>query len=368
MKKTLIVIMVLISNLLLGQSVYTFSGDGNWTDPKNWDGGLVPPNNLISGQEIIINPTGVCNLNILLTLTNGAKLTVNPGKQFTLIGDKKISTTGLIYSSYNSVTTGGIIINDAGSSVVSRGVCWDTTSNPTVTKNVGKTSDGSGSGAFTSLITKLGSDTLYYVRAYFINTTDTFYGNELTVRMPPVVAPNYFTDQRDGQIYYFKQIGTQVWMTSNLNYNTPDSWCNDDNLDNCGTYGRLYNFSSALTAAPLGWHIPTSNEWKTLLDYLEGSSIAGGKMKDNIYWDAPNTGATNSSGFNAIGGGYRGPDGASGYGRPTRRAFWWGIDYQSIASHMYLSYNSEEAILTTPEEIDQPHEKTYGYSIRCIKD
>ena len=57
---------------------------------------------------------------------------------------------------------------------------------------------------------------------------------------------------------------------------------------------------------PEGWHMPTKKEWQNLLDYLGGSQIAGGKLKETgtVHWKPPNTAATNETGFKALPGGY----------------------------------------------------------------
>ena len=74
-------------------------------------------------------------------------------------------------------------------------------------------------------------------------------------------------------------------------------------------YGLLYNWYAVTkpTFAPIGWHVSTWNEWNTLVAYLGGSSVAGGKLKEigTTHWSVPNTGATNSSGFTGLGAGHR---------------------------------------------------------------
>ena len=74
-------------------------------------------------------------------------------------------------------------------------------------------------------------------------------------------------------------------------------------------YGLLYNWYAASDAnfATSGWHVPSYTEWTTLITYLGGSSVAGGKLKETgtVHWASPNTGATNESGFTGLPGGYR---------------------------------------------------------------
>ena len=83
------------------------------------------------------------------------------------------------------------------------------------------------------------------------------------------------TDSRDGQAYMTMKIGNQVWMAENLNYEMADSYCYDDRTSNCSKYGRLYTWDAAMKACPLGWHLPTQNEWKTLFAMAGGENTAG---------------------------------------------------------------------------------------------
>jgi uncharacterized protein (TIGR02145 family) len=124
-----------------------------------------------------------------------------------------------------------------------------------------------------------------------------------------------FTDSRDGKIYITVKIGTQTWFAENLAYKT-NKGCvayaqNDSNITK---YGYLYDFEAAKMACPSGWHLPSKNEWFTLLNYLGGDSIAGMKLKLAGEWkNSPNNrimgykindSATNESGFSALPAGY----------------------------------------------------------------
>src|SRR5262245_1407141 len=77
----------------------------------------------------------------------------------------------------STAVSGGNITDDAGSSVTARGICWSTSPNPTIDHF--KTSQGSGTGAFSSLLASLQASTTYYVRAYATSKKGTAYGNEL---------------------------------------------------------------------------------------------------------------------------------------------------------------------------------------------
>jgi len=89
-----------------------------------------------------------------------------------------LTTTAASGVSTNSAVSGGNITNDGGATVSARGVAYGTSSAPTIAGSV--TSNGSGSGVFTSTISGLSSGTAYFVRAYATNSAGTAYGNEVT--------------------------------------------------------------------------------------------------------------------------------------------------------------------------------------------
>ena len=181
-------------------------------------------------------------------------------------------------------------------------------------------------------------------------------------------------------------IGTQVWMGENLDvctYRNGDripectdpvewanlttgAWCYYNNDPSTGEiYGKLYNcyaVNDPRGLAPAGWHIPTDEEWTTLTDYLGGSDVAGGKLKETgtSHWSSPNTGATNDYGFTALPGGYNPGDGSFiGYGT---LGFWWTFsqdNQRAITRHLT---NSNATIIRD----DILHQR--GCSVRCIKD
>ena len=134
------------------------------------------------------------------------------------------------------------------------------------------------------------------------------------------------TTDYDGNNYGTVTIGAQVWMTENLrvthyrtgvaipNVTDNTAWsalttgaCSDyaNTPANSVIYGKLYNWyavSDTRNIAPAGWHVPTNAELTTLITYLGGETLAGGKMKETgtAHWGSPNTGATNESGFAAL--------------------------------------------------------------------
>ena len=168
-----------------------------------------------------------------------------------------------------------------------------------------------------------------------------------------------FTDERDGKTYKTVRVGNQTWMAENLNYNTSNSWCNE-----CETYGRLYNYQSALTACASGWHLPSDDEWSTLVSNCGGDSIAGRKLQETdttSTWYSPSKGATNETGFTALLGGCRDINGkiylVGGIG------LYWSSSERNRGSAW------DRGLLYNYSNIYRFHDrKKEGLSVRCIKD
>lgn len=184
-----------------------------------------------------------------------------------------------------------------------------------------------------------------------------------------------FTDDRDGQKYKAVCIGGQNWMAENLNYNAPGSVCYENNSANCSIYGRLYDWATLMQGAassnsspshvqgvcPKYWHVPSIEEWVTLVDNLGGSPKAGGALKDVTRWTSPNGGATNSSGFSALPGGRY--DAVTSFGDLGNYGVWWSssITTGTLASNLFLSYSAARAAYGEWETSSK-------ISCRCVKD
>lgn len=124
-----------------------------------------------------------------------------------------------------------------------------------------------------------------------------------------------FTDSRDGQNYKtisFKEDSTGktiTWLAQNLNYKVEGSYAYNDNENNRNEFGLLYTWDAAKKACPGGWHLPTDSEWTVLVDQFGGMDNAGEALKSIKGWSEDGNG-TNTSGFNALAGGIRRPDGS----------------------------------------------------------
>ncbi|MBK7887686.1 MAG: hypothetical protein IPJ86_10465 [Bacteroidetes bacterium] len=291
-----------------------------------------------------------------------------------------ISTSAVSTITGTTAISGGTISSDGGSAVISRGVCWSTSPSPTVALAT-KTINGSGTGSFTSNISGLSINTKFYVRAYATNTVGTAYGNELsfTTLNPPLDI--------DGNAYDTVVIGTQVWMSKNLRvskYRNGDpiptnlsntTWQNttsgayaiyNNTTTNDSIYGKLYNWYAVADPrglCPVGWHVPSDAEWTTLANFLGGSAVAGGKMKavSNL-WTPPNDGATNSSGFSGLPGGYRNNFGSYSY--IGSGGHWWSSTQDSTPPNAWYRtlYFDDDGVF--PSNYD----KSIGFSVRCVRD
>ncbi|KAB2877351.1 hypothetical protein F9K33_16510 [bacterium] len=262
-----------------------------------------------------------------------------------------------------SASGGGNVTDDGGAPVIAMGVCWSPSQNPTIADN--KTSDGLETGSFASHITGLAPSTTYYVKAYATNSIGTNYGLQETFTTSAPYQTGTFTDPRDGRLYQTVTVGTQTWMSENLEYRTSSgSWYYNDDSSTYHTYGRLYTWDSALTSSPPGWHLPSITEWTTLISFLGGTDVAGGKLKEAgvVHWTTPNAGATNESGFTAIPGGYRGYQ--SNFDNVGYNCTWWSATGNPQAPAAYaIALNYEN-----PNVGQIWHVALHAFNVRCIKD
>jgi uncharacterized protein (TIGR02145 family) len=142
-------------------------------------------------------------------------------------------------------------------------------------------------------------------------------------------------------------------------------WYNNDSNQDYA-YGKLYNWFTVTDPrklCPVGWHIPTEADWNTLIAFLGGVNLAGGKMKETglKYWDDPNTGATNESGFSGLPGGLR--DFNGNFVFKGASGFWWGTPAGNNGDAYTQSLNTSSTAATNFYE-----DRRSGAAVRCIKD
>ncbi len=187
-------------------------------------------------------------------------------------------------------------------------------------------------------------------------------------------AKTSFTDPRDGQVYGIKKVGNLTWMKENLRFDVPDdSWCFDDDEENCAELGRLYTFQAALKACPVGWRLPTDNDWLDLEKALgmaqnqwlvDGYNInRGGGVGQKLKVGGSSGLDFKISGFASVGGGEPEFDGIDD-DRP--RSYFWTAT-RSIANNQTIAFRRR--IEANNGNIYRFRNPTEGYavSVRCVQ-
>ncbi|MDD4645014.1 MAG: fibrobacter succinogenes major paralogous domain-containing protein [Bacteroidales bacterium] len=299
-----------------------------------------------------------------------------------------VVTSPITDSSAQTVTAGGDVTDDGGEKVTHRGVCWAVNPTPTIDDSI--TKDGSGTGPFVSIMKGLSPGKNYYYRAYATNAIGTAYGSAISITTNSVQAgTDSIYDARSSRYYRTQIIGSQTWMAENLAY-LPTVWGQDTgsltepfyyvygydstlvdiatDSANFKAYGVLYNWPAALSACIPGWHLPTVDDWKVLIETI--GAPAGGKLKEignttkdpqKAHWESPNTGATNESGFNGLPGGERYSRGGFRY-LHQYGAYWTATAHNDTTTWVkHLYYNN---IQLSQDWFSNAN----GFSVRCVKD
>ena len=273
------------------------------------------------------------------------------------------------------------VTSDGGSEVSERGLYHGTATNPETTGT--KLQIGSGTGTFSTSLTGLIEGTTYYVKAYAINSVGTAYSNEVSFT---TLGGETVTDY-DGNIYQIITIGTQTWMAENIktthfangefiplitdNATWTGSitgaycWYNNNETTYKDIYGALYNWYTVVdgrSVCPTGWKVPSDSEWTTLITFIGGANIAGGKLKEagTSHWNGLNADGTDEFGFTALPGGFRLEDGNYDLLGDAAR-FWTSMEENSAYSK---GINIDRY---SSEILNYSYRKKYGFSIRCIK-
>ncbi len=169
-----------------------------------------------------------------------------------------------------------------------------------------------------------------------------------------------FTDSRDGYKYKTVKIGGKTWMAQNLNYQTGNSWCYDDDNSNCDKYGRLYDWTTAKTACPKGWRLPSREDWNALVT-AAGGNVAGKALKSTSGWNKNGNG-TDEFGFSALPGGFRYYTGST-FGDAGNYGYWWTAtgDSGGYAYDRNVYYGSDYVG-------EDGSIRGVGLSVRCVAD
>jgi uncharacterized protein (TIGR02145 family) len=181
-------------------------------------------------------------------------------------------------------------------------------------------------------------------------------------------------DSRDGKKYKSVKINAQTWMAENLNYKTGGSRCYDNDDSNCGKYGRLYDWNTAMKACPEGWHLPSRQEWDSLGLAAGGArksdekgnadwNGAGKKLKAKKGWSAyqgnKNGNGKDDLGFSAKpGGGHY----TAGFDGIEYQGYWWASEeFEDESAYLRgMSYSDDNLSEGT-------NYRRSGFSVRCVK-
>ena len=224
-----------------------------------------------------------------------------------------------------------------------------------------------------------GINGIYKTYRYLLADSTTVYRNESKkeyayscrcVKKEIVENDSFFTDRRDGQVYKTVNIGNKIWMAENLRYfETAGTEIPEDKT---GEYGMLYSWTSLMALehkyksktwtqkenqrgiCPLGWHIPSEEEWNSLLDELNHDSE---RITSVSGWEDANNG-NNSSGFNVYPAGYYEP--FFGFNQFAKGAYYWTSQNDSKEA-TYIN-------ISNPRVGYSIEKKSYRYSCRCVKD
>jgi uncharacterized protein (TIGR02145 family) len=284
-----------------------------------------------------------------------------------------------------SATCQGLATCSTDSYITGRGFCWSTNPNPDITSSL-TAGTPSPDGLFTAVLSTLQQNTVYYVRAYAEIDGRIIYGNIISFRT--LQESGKLTDF-DGNEYKTVTIGSQTWMAENLKTThlrngvvIPEakkagewvtgispaySWHNNNMEVYKNPYGALYNWYAVNNEnlCPTGWHAPSESEFKTLELALGGRAVAGGALKEagTAHWSGPNTGATNSSGYTMLPGGYRTGGGSAGFYELGKNGYLWSsTGWQDQAEAYYWGFSKDDA--RTEQGISGMHT---GFSVRCLK-
>ncbi len=330
----------------------------------------------------------------LIIISISSLFITNCKKEEAIVPFLNIQTNDVDVVLKNSAVCGGTITSYGGKTITKTGVCWSLNQNTSTANST--TSNSLENNSFTSKIEGLIPNTKYYIRAYATYSDGTAYGKELsftTTESNIFFNPNisYGTmNDNDGNIYKTVTIGTQTWMAENLrtttyNDGTPipnvtdkDIWLgmktgaycyhnNTTDVDSILTFGSLYNWYTVNTGklAPIGWHIPTKDEFEELISCFEDNFTAAYKLKEasTTHWNVSyGSLAYNESGFTALPGGFRGTEDYLSIG--YMGSFWCStenIDHNDAGCN-YSFYDGSNNIE------DGSFYKYAGISVRCIKD
>jgi len=343
---------------------------------------------------ILLSPSFILAQRVLKTTPSGINLVngQSPPKPFmtSKISLPIVWTIDPTNVAFTTADGGGIVADDGQDpvGVTERGVCWNSTGMPTISDT--RSSDGTGTGLYPSLITGLDfvASPMWFVRAYATNSAGTAYGNEVGFATIPNCGPvtdadgnNYTTVVINGKCYLRENLAVTQYndLTAITNVSDQTAWSLlstgaycwlDNDIGYKNPYGALYNWYAVDFASnggknicPLGWHVPSQTEWQSLFDFVGGSGIAGDLLKEagTAHWQTGNN-STNISGFTALPVGNRYNDGSFATNINQEGDYWTSTSGgANNARAAIFIYNLGGVSFGNPPN-------KYGNPVRCVQD
>jgi len=335
----------------------------------------------ISGKIILLLPGQ--RYYVRCFATNKSGTSYSTAKEFTTIaiGIPSVYTHDIHYIKIRSARTGVDVSGNSAIYVTKKGICYGTEPNLTVENSLIR--EIPGEGWYFNTLNNLSPATTYYVRGFATTVAGTGYGKELHFKTYKDSVADI-----DGNYYYTTDLGSREWLGSNLRvtrYNNGDpvgttdpsfvnieaeaepkyQWAYLGDESKVSDYGRYYTWhavSDSRKLCPAGWHIPSDEEWTDLINWYGGELKAGDPMKYiSILWDIYHLPYYGNSGFNAIGSGYRKPDGT--FMELRKSATFWSSDPVSETEAYCRRIEGLIPVVTR-----NASNKSSGFSVRCVRD
>ena len=328
---------------------------------------------------------------IRLYAVNRQGISYGETKSFTTLAFKvpSVFSPWVTNITHNSVRlSDGRVDEDNTYEVLSRGICWSKSKDPTI--NDSKIDLGPGFGGIGYEFTGLEPSTVYYFRAYASNVVGITYGSNKVIRTYDGSVTDY-----EGHVYSTVRLGSQEWMNRNLEtrYYSNGEWIGttgsqttniesedkpsyqwayqyeEDHPEYLDDNGRLYTWYAVTDSrkiCPAGWHVPTITEWNELIAHLGAGSLTSVVFRRNFNfswdrWDNP-AGNTEGSFWPQLAG-FRNPAGDFQYGS-RYGTYWWSSTEESAVNAV--------TVFCGPSDIDVVtntiYNKKAGLSVRCVKD
>ena len=299
-----------------------------------------------------------------------------------------LTTTAASSISFTTATSGGNITSDGGAEVTARGVCYSTTTNPTIAGNY--TTDGSGTGTFTSTLSGLASSTIYYIRAYTTTTRGTSYGNQVTctTAAPFICGTSSITISHTaggvapvdktvtyGTVTGIPGVTTKCWITRNLGASQQATAADDDSEASAGWYWQFnrkqgYKHDGITSSPTPSWTITSireNSDWAATNDPCTLELGTGWRIPTDAEWTTArangswtNYNDTYNSLLKLHAAGHLYDSDGSLYSRGSNGNYWSSTQLnlnfgRSLFFGSSFCYTNDDG-------------KAYGYTLRCVRD